>query len=172
MSKLADLARSEPLWVAYAASAAVAFAAHFGLKLGADAQLGVGLALWAAATWLARKFTSPARPAPPAAGQPAKEQITMNLAQDLAAAWAIVKPLIPVDAVTAEANDAIAKLDAAVNGGIDAELAKVVPAAFEPEVAAVVNEGLNLVEQAIKSGVDAKLQAVAKAQAAVPQPAA
>ena len=91
----------------------------------------------------------------------------MSLAQDLAAAWNVIKPLIPMDQVTAEADAAIEMIDKAVNGGIDAELGKVVPSAFEPEVAAVVNEGLSLVEQAAKNLVDAKLQAVAAAKAAV-----
>jgi hypothetical protein len=91
----------------------------------------------------------------------------MTIAQDLAAAWAIIKPLIPMDQVTAEVDSAIRTFDNAVNGGIDGEIAKVVPAAFEPEVAAVVNEGLNLVEAAAHSMVDAKLQAVTTARAAV-----
>lgn len=86
----------------------------------------------------------------------------MSLAQDLAAAWAVIKPLINRDAVSTEIDTAIQTLDNAVNGGIDAELAKVVPAPFEPAVAAVVNEGLSLLEHTLQS----KLQAVAAGKAA------
>lgn len=86
--------RGEP--VAAQALALIAFylATHFGLHVGPMGETVINVAALLIGAAITRKFTSPAKPVPPAAGPSAKEQPTMNLEEFEAAAKTAVSKAI------------------------------------------------------------------------------
>lgn len=169
MSRLADLAAREPLWARFAAALVVTVAAHYGLRLGPDAQLALTLGVFALGTWLSRRAVSPvAKSIPPAAGPlPNKEQHPMNLQE----AWAEVQAKAAsmtgaVEAFLAAHPEIEAEAAATLRSASD-DLAQTATAAVDasapPDAHQVLDDAISAVDAKLESEI-AALQANAQTQ--------
>jgi hypothetical protein len=94
----------------------------------------------------------------------------MTLADDIKAGLAKLEGFfaaLPQGSITDEANAAISDLHTAAANVADAEVAKVLPTAFSPDVTAAINDALDLVASQAQAAADAKIASVTAAKASL-----
>jgi len=169
----------EPLRVRLVAVVAVIVASHFGLH-GDWIEPAADLAAVILASETARTKVTPAQPAPPAAGQPAKEQTTMNLEDfesaakdalgkviDAGKAFFAAHPEITSDAATALQGE-LSNVAELATAEVEQKAPAATQATLDAGIAAIQAEAESRVAR-VKADADAQVQALQSAKAAVAQ---